>query len=567
MKIAPNLILPDDAVTWKMGLLGRTGTGKTNTATVMAEHMAEHGFPFVIFDPQGDWWGLGSKYPIAILGGDHAHVPLEPTGGTLAADFVIAEHVPVLLDLFKMGEGEMVRFATDFAIRLWARNRDVLHVFLDEADLFAPQKGITQDKARCLGAWQNLVRRGRSRGLGVTMITQRSAVINKDLLTQADPLIVHRLTAPQDLAAIEFYLKFHGQSRAEIMAITAQIARLRVGEAFVISPGTLEIEPRKAMVYKRKSFDSSATPKPGEKKRQPCTMADVDLGALKEAMADTIERAKADDPRELRKTIATLERQLKLSKPVADQSAIDRAVTVAVDKRDNYWKRWIDERDRAVEMLSSRLHKIRPLCDLNGQLDLTKPKPPKIGLTGPATATVVSTPKPRVAIDLPARPDSSKTNSQPLPRGERAILTVCAQYPSGAEREQITILTGYKRSTRDAYLQRLREKGLIATLPGEPIVATQDGFNTLGDSYEVLPTGHALIEHWLDRLPAGERAILSSVIDAYPSTIERQSLSDATDYKRSTRDAYIQRLKSRRLVTIEREGVKAADVFFERMRT
>lgn len=563
MKIASNLILPDEAVTWKMGLLGRTGTGKTNTAIVIAEHMADHGFPFVIFDPQGDWWGLGSKYPIAILGGDHAHVPLEPTGGTIAADFVIAERVPVLLDLFTMGEGEMVRFATDFARRLWTRNRDALHVFLDEADLFAPQSGITKDKARCLGAWQNLVRRGRSRGIGCTMITQRSAVINKDLLTQADPLIVHRLTAPQDLAAIDFYLSYHGQSRAEIKAITAQIAKLRIGEAFVISPGTLEIEPRKVSVYKRKSFDSSATPEPGQKRREPRTMADVDLGALQTAMADTIERAKADDPRELRKQITELKRQLASKAPVVDQAVIDRVVAKVAGDRDAYWQALIAERDRKLAELCQRSDKIKALCDLNGQLDLTKPKPPKIGSPGSVRQAVATQVKPRVAKDLPARPDSSKTDGQPLPRGERAILTVCAQYPDGAERDQITIMTGYKRATRDAYLQRLREKGLIDTPRGEPVVATQDGLDALGDSYKVLPTGQALIEHWLDRLPVGECAIFSSVVDAYPSAVDRRSISDATGYKRATRDAYIQRLKSRRLITIESDGVKAADVFFE----
>ena len=417
-------------------------------------------------------------------------MPLEPTGGAIAANFVMAERVPVLIDLLKMDEDEMVLFARDFGRRLLAKNRDALHVFLDEADIFAPQtvqKGSRDTRgvpAECLRAWQHIMKRGRTRGLGLTVITHRSASINKELITQADPLFVHRLTHPLDLAVVESHLKYHGQTRDEIKSIIAQITRLKVGEAFVISSGTLAIAPHKVSIYQRKSFDSSATPKPGEKRRQPRALADVDLGALRQSMADTIERAKADDPRELRKTIATLERKLKTSKPFSDQPAIDRAVNVAVAGRDKYWLALVDERDGKLAEGCERFDKIKTLCDLNGQLALTKIEPPalpRIGPPGSVRQTVETQVKPRVANDLSARPDSSITDGQPLPRGERAILTVCAQYPQGAERDQITVLTGYKKSTRDAYLQRLREKGPIETPLGEPIRPTQAGIDAVGE--------------------------------------------------------------------------------------
>ncbi len=58
MKIASKLTLPDESITWKTGILGVTGSGKTNTGVVIAEHMIERGLPHVIIDPQGGWWGL-----------------------------------------------------------------------------------------------------------------------------------------------------------------------------------------------------------------------------------------------------------------------------------------------------------------------------------------------------------------------------------------------------------------------------------------------------------------------------------------------------------------------------
>ena len=76
---------------------------------------------------------------------------------------------------------------------------------------------------------------------------------------------------------------------------------------------------------------------------------------------------------------------------------------------------------------------------------------------------------------------------EPLPRGERACLIAIAQHHNGVRREQLTVLTGYKRSSRDAYVQRLGERGCVSR-DGERIVATPAGIATLGADYQPLPT-------------------------------------------------------------------------------
>lgn len=308
LKLGNKLNLPESLPTMRVGLIGKTGTGKTNTAVVMGEHMLSHGQPIVVFDPQGDWWGLRSHFPIAILGGDNGDLPLSPNGGTVAANFVIENRISVLFDLSSMDEMEMVRFATDFAKRIWVKNRQALHIFLDEADLFAPQSGVKGTKTKCLSAWQNVCRRGRSRGLGMTMITQRSAVLNKDLLTQADPLIVHKLVASQDLAAVDAYMNYHGQSKAERMSILASIPKLNPGEAWVLSP-ELTDRPMQIQVARRKSFDSGATPASGESVRTPKTLAEVDLDALRKSMQATLAEVEKSDPKHLRNEVKRLTRE------------------------------------------------------------------------------------------------------------------------------------------------------------------------------------------------------------------------------------------------------------------
>lgn len=153
-----------------------------------------------------------------------------------------------------------------------------------------------------------------------------------------------------------------------------------------------------------------------------------------------------------------------------------------------------------------------------------------------------------------------------LGKGEVRILTAVAQYPEGATREQLTILTGYRRSSRDTYLQRLRQAGLVDD-GGGMLVATDAGVAFLGPDFEPLPTGEALREYWMARLPEGERRILAVLIGEYPKAVERLTLDGVTGYKRSSRDTYIQRLLARRLVeAVGRGEIKAAGMLFEKSR-
>lgn len=151
-----------------------------------------------------------------------------------------------------------------------------------------------------------------------------------------------------------------------------------------------------------------------------------------------------------------------------------------------------------------------------------------------------------------------------LGKGELKILRAIAQhYDEGATREQLTVLTGYKRSSRDTYLQRLRAWALV-TDEGGRIQVTDAGIAALGPQFEPLPTGDALRVHWMERLPEGERKVLGVLVEAWPAAVDRETITEAIGYQRSSRDTYLQRLRSRRLVTVEARGqVRAADMLFD----
>jgi len=330
-KLAPNLSLPVDAVNQKFSILGRTGSGKSTVAVALAEEMLKGGYTIVVIDPTGAWWGLQSSadgkaagFPVVIFGGDHGHAPLLGTSGAVMADFVVHERVPVVLDLTRMGENEMRRFVGEFGKRLYQTNKEAVHLFIDEADEFAPQGASKGSVVECHGAIQNLVRRGRIKGIGVTLITQRSAVIDKSVLYQTECLIAMQLTGPRDLKAVDGWFEYHS-SKEHRDKIMGTLPKLERGQGWIYSPSWLkrlsQVEFRAA-----ETFDSRKAPEPGQPARLPKRVADVDLARVQQQMAATVEAAKANDPAELKKQIVELKRQVAAkAKPVADSDAIAKA--------------------------------------------------------------------------------------------------------------------------------------------------------------------------------------------------------------------------------------------------
>ena len=305
---------PVEMMTQKIAILARTGAGKTNTATVIAEGVMVAKQQVVVLDPKGDWWGLRSSangqaagFPITVLGGDHGDLPLEPRAGAVIAD-VAAEGASLVIDLSAFTGGEMRQFVTDFAERFYrakAQHVSPVLLILEEADEVVPQR-VDASVARMVGAIERIVKRGRFRGIGTLLVTQRSASLNKDVLTQTEILIVQQTTSPQDRKAIDAWLENH-PDQEKIAELKANIASLKKGEAYVWSPTFLEVF-RRVHFRLRITFDAGRDVKIGEMRRAPKVLAAVDLAALGEKMKATVERAKQDDPKALRAEIASLKR-------------------------------------------------------------------------------------------------------------------------------------------------------------------------------------------------------------------------------------------------------------------
>ena len=516
LHISPELDLPLDAVTETFAILAKRRAGKSNAAVVMAEEMYDNGLPWVAIDPKGDWWGVRAagdgKAPglaVLVFGGLHGDVPLEPTSGKLVADLVVDQRLTSVLDVSEMTKADQRRFLTDFADRLYRTNTEPLHVFCEEADEYIPQR-VMGESAKLVGVFETLVKRGGFRGIGITLITQRSASLNKDVLTQIETLIPMRTPSPQDRKAVLAWVDYHS-SGAEAVA---ELPGLKDGEAWVFSPQWLNTLV-KIKFRRRRTFDSGATPKVGGKPRPPATLAEVDLDSIKTAMSETIEKQKADDPKHLRKEVARLERELKKAlEQTTPEPMVERVEVPAVS-------------DDVLEKFTSTVNDLRDLgADLSAALSSVR-SAPRTTPAAPPRVTTPATPRQRT-VERP-EPVARGGEGVSLPGSQRKILTALAQH-GPQEKTSLAILTGYshKGGGFNNPLGALRTAGYITSRGVTPIAITDEGLTALGD-YELLPTGRALLEWWLPQLSGAEKKIVNALDEYGP--MEKIDLAAATGYE------------------------------------
>lgn len=530
LQLADDLKLPLDAATETFGILARRGAGKTYAAAVLAEELIKAGAPVVVLDPVGAWWGLRASadgkqpgLPVVIAGGEHGDVPLEPTGGHIIADLVVDDPRPLILDLSDFqSNAAQDRFVADFAEHLYRRkahHRNPLHLIFDEADSFAPQRPMP-GQARMLGAIEALVRRGRQRGIGATFITQRPAVLNKNVLTQIEVLIVLQLTAPQDRAAIEEWVRGHG-TREQCDRLLQSLASLQRGQAWFWSPSRYDLF-KLVQIRKRETFDSSRTPAVGESLIQPRQLAPVDFALLRERLTATIELSNQSDPTQLRARIARLEGELR-ARP---EQMIVRPIQIPVFIGNEVQR--LEETAASLTTVGKQMmDQAAEICSLLGNRPSPRPAPtPQQSLSAKAAK-----PKRLAPQTAPAPANAASQIAMKSSSTQRRILNVLAQFPQGRSKQQIAILARYSLNggSFNGTLSALKKAGYIEGTSAL-YTLTEAGKSMVG-TIEPLPQGEGLRSHWRSQLNTCEAAILGTLAEKYPRALTRQQIADSTGYE------------------------------------
>lgn len=538
----------EDFVTSTQAILAKKRVGKSYTAQVQAEELLAAKQQVVVLDPTDAWWGLRSSadgkdggYPITIFGGRHGDWPLDPSTGAQLASAIITEKFSAVISLKMFGsKREMCRFAADFLETLHRENREAMHLFIDEADIFVPQTPRSKEQARCMEAADEIVRRGGIDGIGITLISQRAAVINKDVLSQIDRLIALRIIAKPDIDQITSWMTVHGTA-AQNKELVTSLPSLEKGEAWIWTPEERQFQ--RVRIREKKTFDSGRTPKAGERRIEPKHLAKVDLERLGAKMAAAVERQQANDPAALRAKVIELERKLAQKQPapaplpsrdlvqtkvkspkIVEKPVITDATVKRIEKAVETVKAALAKSDAVIDKANEVLFDATTVLRQTKQaLDRTPPAPSKYTVTAPTARPAASTP-------VRAPRASSASGDTKIAGGERKILTVLAQHPGRRAKRQVAVLTGYAHTggAFNNYLGALRTKGYIEG--SADLTITPAGMEALG-AFEPLPTGRALFEHWMSDLGKAEREILRVLWEAFPYAKSKEAVAAAAGYE------------------------------------
>lgn len=537
--------LPPEIGVQTTAVHGIRGSGKTYTASVLVEELLEAGLQVVIVDPNDVWFGLkssadgeGEGYPLVVMGGHHADLPLSEDNGAVLADFAVERGASMILSLVQMRKAARERFCARFAEQLFHRKGELEHrtpltFVVDEASRFIPQQQRRGTTPAMLGAMEDIVIQGRAFGLGVVLIDQRPARVNKNVLTQLEALVCHRVTSPQDRKALREWFE-QKDPEGKTKEFLEGLASLGTGEAWVWSP-LLHVFER-VHIRERRTFDSSRTPKLGEQVAAPAKVAPIDLDALREQLQETIEEAEAKDPKKLQAEIGRLERQLRK----AETTSITRGQLESAREeiREAYEPR--------MENLEQKLHAIaghaedvvdaatlvrkgaRAIADLCRNGAAPPPSKPKPAKKAPAAAPE----KPK--DEKPPEPAPSAEGApgrEDLADAQRRILDALRTLETigvdSVSRANLAVFSRQspKSSAYSGHVAHLEKRLGLVHYPTAGMVQLTEGGRDLAVPAFQIATAEDLHDAWYGYLEGAQRRILEAVIDAYPDDVDRNELA------------------------------------------
>lgn len=229
----------EDFLGKNVAVLGLKGYGKSNTAAVLAEEFLAAGLPVCIIDIKGEYWGLKDKYNLFVIG---RTVNVEPEAidarisapkARQAAINSYTKAVSVILDVSGFSLIEREDFLSTYFQTLWEISNDPNHrhpymIFIDEAMEFIPQGANTAIKSLMI----DITCLGRSRGLGVVVIGQRAALIDKTVLTMSDLFFFHYTSFDVDVN------RYTAQMAMVKTKARDSIRRLKKGECLLVQNET-----------------------------------------------------------------------------------------------------------------------------------------------------------------------------------------------------------------------------------------------------------------------------------------------------------------------------------------
>jgi phage shock protein A len=259
-----------EVLTGRGFITGKSGSGKSNTASVVVEELLDRDHPVMIVDTDGEYWGLKEQYELLHVGaGDDCDFRVGPEHGEKLAELALEQGAPIILDVsgyLESGKADEVVKSVSHA--LFHKEKEARTPFLllvEEVHEYIPQQGAETDAGKAL---VQIAKRGRKHGLGIVGISQRPASVDKDYISQCDWVCWHRLTWDNDTDVVR---------RVVDSETASAVDDLGDGEAFLQADWRDSFVER-VQVRRKRTFDAGERPGLDDSDRPELKSVGSDIG-------------------------------------------------------------------------------------------------------------------------------------------------------------------------------------------------------------------------------------------------------------------------------------------------
>ena len=232
-------------VTGRTCVLGSSGSGKSYTVGVLCEELCRNEVPFAIVDTEGEHTGLKERFEAIWVGeekdSDVSWNNLDVNDLARQAPDIS----PLILDVSDLMDPKekISSFVTSLYETLTQRRTPYL-VVVEEADKFVPQYG------QRVPIFAEVARRGRKRGMGLMICSQRPSLVDKNVLSQCGNQLIGKLIIQNDLQSVAQFFPGKG--------LPKELTNLRAGQFFAM--GGFATTPSLVTIRKRVTKPGGVTP-------------------------------------------------------------------------------------------------------------------------------------------------------------------------------------------------------------------------------------------------------------------------------------------------------------------
>lgn len=576
-----------------------SGGGKSQTLRRLAEQFFGK-VPVWIIDREDEFPSLRDKFGY-VFAGPGGETPIDPRSAELVCEKLLKAKASAIFGLYTLKDPARHEWVKLFLNALMNAPKNLwthVIVMVDEAHKLCPEKGAGESVAR--EAMTDLAVDGRKRGFCAGYFTQRLGKLSKNASAELINRMIGKTVEDID---VDRAVELMSVRRAEREEFEYGIKRLKAGHFWSFGDA---ISVDRVLVHV--GAIQTTHPEPGAPAMAVLPPLPEKMKALLPQLADLPKEAeqKAKTEAEIKKEnqalrgqVATLERQLKVApRPVElkvqtkteikEVPVLKEADLKRLERVSEKISRGQEEVAKASAIIAQDIRGIRSelgkpklnfgvgprtpdfkklqderIRESHDAFDRSMGRPSGKGARHSPPAFQKPPPKMEYGA-LPPVPEGESA----LLAGERKMLGVLAQFhPGSRTKSQLGALSGYTPSggTFGQYFGKLKRLKLIKEGMSGELSITEAGLEWFGGEIPEGPRSpQELLDMWRGKLLQGERKMLDTLVQAYPTAMSKEDLGEQAGYTSSggTFGQYLGTLKRNGLALVDGDNVIAAETLF-----